>query len=88
MNDFYEPQNEFENEITISKEDIKSHKSIFSKLCFALLIYLVAVEGSSLVLGLAINSFYPSLLKNTTALLIFSFFCAVCNSFSDFLSRD
>ena len=74
MNDFYEPQNEFENEITMSKEDIRSHKSIFSKLCFALLIYLVAVEGSSLVLGLAINSFYPSLLKNTTALLIFSFF--------------
>lgn len=74
MNNFYEPQNEFENEITMSQEEIKSHKGIFSKLCFSLVIYLAVVEGCALIFSLAMKAFYPDLLKSTTVTLIMSLF--------------
>ncbi len=74
MNNFYDPQNDFENTITMSKDEIKSHKSIFSRLCFALVIYLALVEGCAVVIALGLKNFYPSLLNSQNVMLVISFF--------------
>ena len=84
MNNFYEPQNDFQNEITMSGEEIKSHKKIFSKLCFALVIYLGIIEICSLILGLVVRKFDPTLLNDQTVLLVLSFLIQYVISFPVF----
>ncbi len=71
FNDFNNSENN-QNEILMSESEKKAHKSIFSKLCFAFLFYLVFVNGLSIVATFVINYIDPALLENYNFFMIFS----------------
>ena len=71
FNDFNNSENN-QNEILMSESEKKAHKTIFSKLCFAILFYLVFVNGLSIVATFVINYIDPALLENYNFFMIFS----------------
>ena len=60
------------NEITMTDAEIKSHKKIFSKLCFSLLAYCLTIEIVATIVSIALKSYAPSILNNYNASLIIS----------------
>lgn len=61
-NDFdFEPKQE---EITMSDEERKTHKSIFSRLCLAFAVYILTADVLSVALVTVLEKLSPELLKN------------------------
>lgn len=71
MNDFdfpHEPQ----NEITMTDSEKRKHKSLFTKLCFAFLSFLLISQLLSLLAGDLLYSYAPDLLNSSEFVLILS----------------
>ena len=54
MNDNFDFNNNFQNEITMSEEERKTHKKLFSKLGFAVLVFMLVAQGLSVVVGVVV----------------------------------
>lgn len=61
MNNEFNP---IQNEIAMSGEEQKTHKSLFSKLCLAFVAYLAFSQAFVILASLAIKEINPELLKN------------------------
>lgn len=84
MNNNFNYDPNFNGEITMSAEEKKSHKSIFSKLCLAALAYLVIVEVLAVLVGIIFQNVAPELLKNGNFSLIASSVLQYCIAFPIF----
>lgn len=72
MNDNFDFNNNFQNEITMSEEERKTHKKLFSKLGFAFLIFMLVAQGLSVVVGVVVGLINPALLEDQNVLLVIS----------------
>lgn len=63
FNDF-----ETQNEITMTVEEEKRHKNLFSKICLAFIVYITLTQA----LGILVSYLYPELLESETTYLIVS----------------
>lgn len=68
MNDNF--SNEFENQIMMTEEEKKQHKRIFSKICFAFLLYLLLPSVISIFAGTVLAFLAPQLLNSQDFLLL------------------
>ena len=72
MNDNFDFSNNPQDEIIMSEEEKKSHKKIFSRLGFALLVFMLVSQGLSVVAALVADAVAPSLLESQEFVLILS----------------
>ena len=75
MNDNFDFNNNYENEITMSEEERKAHKKVFSKLGLAFFAFMLMSQGLSVVIGVIAGIINPALLEDQNFLLVVS--CAI-----------
>lgn len=68
----YDDFNQSQNEIIMTEDERKSHKKLFSRLCFAFLAFILIANGLSIAASLIISEVAPTLLENGNFALILS----------------
>lgn len=77
----YDNFNQQKHEIIMSEDERKSHKKLFSNLCFAYLAFILIANGLSIVASLVLSETAPQLLENGNFALILSSALQYCIAF-------